>query len=172
MLLALGCGALAARAAVAGATTHPTLALVLLFGALLIVGACIPLPGSSRAGLATSTVVAVVGIAAFAVGRTMVGGHAPLSLSGYAIATSTLAAVAEEVWFRRFCFGLLLPAGPGFAIAGSTLLFAVVHVATYGWWVLPLDLAAGALFGWQRAVSGSWAASAITHVVANLLVLL
>jgi hypothetical protein len=38
--------------------------------------------------------------------------------------------------------------------------------------VLPLDLAAGLLLGWQRATTGSWAAPAVTHVVANLLVVL
>ena len=85
---------------------------------------------------------------------------------------NTLAAVAEEVWFRRLCYGLLAPAGPVVAIAGSTLLFAAVHVSTYGFWILPLDLAAGALFGWQREVTGSWAASAATHAIANLLVVL
>jgi Type II CAAX prenyl endopeptidase Rce1-like len=177
---ALGSGALAARVALADATSRPTSALVALFCALLIVGASLPLPpvapvvpveiNPRRARVFAA--VALVGIAAFAAGRVLVGGHAPMAFSGYAVATSTLAAVAEEVWFRRLCFGLLLPAGPIFAICGSTLLFAVVHVVTYGWWVLPLDLAAGALLGWQRAVSGSWKAPAVAHVIANLLVLL
>ena len=76
------------------------------------------------------------------------------------------------MWFRRLCYGLLAPAGPGFAIAASSVLFAVVHVSTYGFTVLPLDLAAGALLGWQRAVTGSWTAPAVTHVLANLFVLL
>jgi len=179
-LLAAGCGALAARTALAAASSRQTTVLVALFGALLIGGAMLPLPADAdvapvareprRARL--SLVVTLVGIAAFAVGRALIGGHAPMAFTAYAVATSTLAAVAEELWFRRLCFGLLLPAGPLFAICGSTLLFAVVHVVTYGWWVLPLDLAAGALLGWQRSVTGSWAAPAVTHVIANLLVLL
>jgi membrane protease YdiL (CAAX protease family) len=176
-VVALGCGALAARVALADATSHPTSVLVLLFCGLLIGGVSLRIPAVARVqpaprSVRLSTVVVLVGIAAFAVGRALVGGHAPMSFSAYAVATSALAAVAEEVWFRRLCFGLLLPAGPVFAICGSTLLFAVVHVATYGWWVLPLDLAAGALLGWQRWVTGSWTAPAVTHVVANLLVLL
>jgi len=57
-------------------------------------------------------------------------------------------------------------------VVGSALLFSVVHVSIYGLWVLPLDIAAGLVLGWQRAVTGSWRASAITHVVANLLVVL
>jgi membrane protease YdiL (CAAX protease family) len=182
-LVAVGCGALAARVALAAATSRPTPVLVLLFCGLLICGAGLPLPAAGDEGLVASAepgpsvvrtwvVVALVGIGAFAAGRALVGGHAPMAFSGYTVATSTLAAVAEEVWFRRLCFGLLRPAGPVFAICGSTVLFAAVHVATYGLWVLPLDLAAGALLGWQRWATGSWTAPAVTHVIANLLVLL
>jgi membrane protease YdiL (CAAX protease family) len=101
-----------------------------------------------------------------------VGGHPPTSATLFLVATNTLAAVAEEAWFRRLWFGLLAPAGDGVAIAGSTILFAAVHVSIYGFWVLPLDLAAGLLFAWQRSTTGSWAAPAVTHVVANLLVVL
>jgi CAAX prenyl protease-like protein len=49
------------------------------------------------------------------------------------------------------------------------VLFALVHVPVYGISALPVDLGAGALFGWQRAVSGSWSAPAATHVFANLM---
>ena len=58
------------------------------------------------------------------------------------------------------------------ALGGSALLFAAVHVTVYGLWVLPLDLAAGLLLGWQRQVTGSWAVPAVTHALANLLVVL
>lgn len=50
------------------------------------------------------------------------------------------------------------------------MLFAVVHVTVYGAWVLPLDLAAGLVLSWQRWATGSWGVPAVTHVVANLLV--
>jgi membrane protease YdiL (CAAX protease family) len=83
-----------------------------------------------------------------------------------------LAAVAEERFFRRLCFGLLSPAGPGYAVVATAVLFAAVHVGTYGVWVLPVDLAAGLLLGWQRWSTGSWTVPAITHAVANVLVLL
>jgi membrane protease YdiL (CAAX protease family) len=88
------------------------------------------------------------------------------------VLANLLAAVAEEVWFRRLCYGLLAPAGPVVAVAGSSVLFALVHVSIYGFWILPLDLAAGAVLGWQRAVTGSCVSPAVTHMVANLLVLL
>jgi hypothetical protein len=47
-----------------------------------------------------------------------------------------------------------------------------VHVTVYGAWVLPIDVAAGAILSWQRWATGSWAVPAITHVVANVLVVM
>ena len=88
------------------------------------------------------------------------------------VALSTLAAVAEEAFFRRLVYDALLPGGAAVAVVGSAVLFAVVHVTVYGAWVLPLDIAAGLVFGWQRWATGSWGASAITHVVANVLVVI
>jgi len=177
VIAAIGCGLLAARPALVDLSPHPVAALLLLFVGLLVVGACIPLGagGSSIAGSRprlAGTAAVTVGVAAFATGRLLIGGHPPTRATIGLIAANTLAAVAEEAWFRRLCFGLLAPAGPGFAVVGSALLFSVVHVSIYGLWVLPLDIAAGLVLGWQRAVTGSWRASAITHVVANLLVVL
>jgi hypothetical protein len=172
---ALGCGALAARPALVAATAHPFELLVLLFGVLLVVGLALPIPrvaphlhdATRRAPLAV-----LMGIVAFGSGRVLVNGHAPAHATTAVILANLLAAVAEEVWFRRLCYGLLAPAGPVVAVAGSTVLFALVHVSIYGFWILPLDLAAGAVLGWQRAVTGSCVSPAITHMVANLLVLL
>jgi Type II CAAX prenyl endopeptidase Rce1-like len=168
---------LAARPALVDASPQPVAVLVLLFVGLLLVGTLMPLGhgastlGDPRRRLGTTAAVAV-GVAAFATGRVLIGGHPPVHATIGLIAANTFAAVAEEAWFRRLCFGLLVPAGPGFAVAGSALLFAIVHVSIYGWWVLPLDIAAGLVLGWQRATTGSWRASAITHVVANLFVVL
>jgi hypothetical protein len=41
-------------------------------------------------------------------------------------------------------------------------------VAGYGTSTLPINLAAGVLFGWQRWATGGWTAPAATHVFANL----
>jgi len=172
---ALGCGMLAARPALLASVPDPTFALVVLFGALLAIGIVMPLPHDTlRASSATAGVpiALVIGVIAFGAGRVIVGGIAPAHFAIPVVLANTLAAVAEEVWFRRLCYGLLAPAGPFVAVTGATVLFAAVHVAIYGWWIVPLDLAAGALFGWQRAVSGSWTVSAATHVIANLLVVL
>ena len=171
-----GCGLLAARPAIVAAAPVPTVTLGLLFASLLVLGAYLPVPagrgGKVDATAWTSVQVVLIGVLAFGLGRWIVGGEAPLPATGFVIATSTLAAVAEEAWFRRLCFGLLAPAGLAAAIAGSAVLFAAVHVSIYGYWVLPLDLAAGLLLGWQRSVTGSWAAPAVTHAIANVLVVL
>ena len=67
---------------------------------------------------------------------------------------------------------MLRPGGVALAVGGSAVLFAIAHVTVYGWWVLPIDLAAGLVLGWQRWASGTWAVPAVTHVFANLLVVL
>lgn len=86
-----------------------------------------------------------------------------------AIISSVVAAVAEEVFFRRLVYGWLERWGVALAIAGSAALFALIHVPVYGVGVLPLDFAAGLIFAWQRRATGGWTAPAATHVIANLL---
>jgi membrane protease YdiL (CAAX protease family) len=143
--------------------------LVALFSVLLAVGLAWPVAPERRGPIAGAL---AVGIAAFALGRLIGGGHAPAPPTLRVIAASTLAAVAEEAFFRRFLWAVLRPGGVLLAGLGSASLFAVAHVTVYGWWVLPLDLAAGLVLAWQRWASGSWAVPAVTHVVANLLVVI
>jgi membrane protease YdiL (CAAX protease family) len=88
------------------------------------------------------------------------------------MASAIAAAVAEEAFFRRLAYGALLRWGVPAAIAGSAFTFAIVHVVVWGWRAFPVDLAAGVLLAWQRWVTGSWTAPAITHVAANVLMLL
>jgi membrane protease YdiL (CAAX protease family) len=175
MVVVVGCMLLTARPALVDASPAPVATLSLLFGALLVVGAWWPVPSVAASGrmarMGTAAAV-VVGLGAFLLGRAIGGGHAPAGPTVVLVVTNTFAAVAEEAFFRRLCYGLLAPAGAVWAVIGSSALFAVVHVTTYGLWVLPLDLAAGLVLGWQRAVTGSWRAPAITHVLVNLLVVL
>jgi membrane protease YdiL (CAAX protease family) len=89
--------------------------------------------------------------------------------AGVAIASSVVAAIAEEVFFRRLVYGWLERWSVALAIGGSAALFALIHVPVYGLGVLPLDFAAGLIFGWQRRSTGSWTAPAATHVFANLM---
>jgi membrane protease YdiL (CAAX protease family) len=87
-----------------------------------------------------------------------------------AVAASVVAAVAEEMFFRRLVYGWLAATwGAAVAICGSAVAFAAIHVPVYGFAVLPIDTAAGLLLGWQRWMTGGWSASGLTHVAANLI---
>ena len=89
-----------------------------------------------------------------------------------ALPLSLLAAVAEEALFRRVAYARLERFGVVVAIAGSALLFGLVHVPAYGLAAMPVDVGAGLLFGWQRWASGTWRVPAATHAFANALVVL
>ena len=173
--IAAGCALLVLRPVLWEIAGHPTLAAVALFVALLLIGWRWPVARDDGAraaggGPAPIAVALAVGVAAFAVGRLVGGGHPPVPFAGRLILLNSLAAVAEEAFFRRLVYATLRPAGVGYAVAGSAVLFAIVHVTVYGAWVLPIDLAAGLVLSWQRAATGSWAVPAVTHVLANVLV--
>lgn len=174
LVVALGCAALTARPLlfeVAGG--RPAMVVTLLFSSLLTVSLLWPAATAPTIPFRAALPILAMGIGAFAVGRALVAGAPPPApATAFVIALNTLAAVAEEAFFRRLAYGALLAAGPVAAVVGSAVLFAAVHVTVYGFWVLPLDLAAGLLFGWQRQATGSWAVPAVTHAAANVLVVL
>ena len=113
-----------------------------------------------------------MGLAAVAISARVAGSPVPLPWSWAALPLSLLAAVAEEALFRRLAYARLERFGALVAIAGSALLFALVHVPAYGMAALPVDVGAGLLFGWQRWASGTWTVPAATHAFANALVVL
>jgi len=178
LAVAVGCAALTARPLLLQAVgARPVAVVTVLFLALLTVSLLWPGAGAAAGPqarpAAAAVPVLVLGIAAFAVGRVLLAGSAPPApATALVIALNTLAAVSEEAFFRRLVHGALLSGGPALAVGGSAVLFAAVHVSVYGAWVLPIDLAAGLLFGWQRHVTGSWTVPAATHAVANLLVVI
>jgi hypothetical protein len=152
-----------------------TLSIAVLFGGLLVVAMAIPVAvdhDHRRPITSTGLTVLVAGVAIFAAARLLGGGHSPAFLSAHVVILNSLAAVAEEALFRRLAFSALLPGGAAWAVAGSALLFGLVHVTVYGWWALPIDLAAGLILSWQRLASGTWAIPAMTHVLADLLVVI
>ena len=175
----VGIGALLARPLLDRIADDPRLLLVALFLVLGLTGLRWPVPeAEGNAAVARPgaelrpSVVLLVGIVAVAVGRLLgAGGTRWLAPALASLLLNTLAAVAEEAFFRRLVYGLLSSWGPGVAVGGSALCFAAVHVTVWGWAVLPLDLAAGLLLGWQRAATGGWRVPAVTHVVANALAL-
>ncbi|HEV2281340.1 MAG TPA: CPBP family intramembrane glutamic endopeptidase [bacterium] len=148
--------------------TVASVAITLAVGAI---GGATPVPRPARAdphGRLGWPAVTALGIAAFAAARVLQHPVAP-NLTPLAVAATAVAGVAEELLFRRLLYGALAVYGTALAVAGSAAVFAAVHVPAYGIGALPVDLAAGLLFGWQRWASGSWTASAVTHAAANVL---
>jgi membrane protease YdiL (CAAX protease family) len=112
--------------------------------------------------------VFLLGSLAFGLGRLVAGAPGRPAELGTVLALNALAAVAEEAFFRRMLYGIVLARwGTGAAVVGSAAAFALVHVPVWGLEVLALDLAAGLLLSWQRAATGRWTVPAATHVVAN-----
>ena len=59
-------------------------------------------------------------------------------------------------------------AGAAAAIAVASVAFGLLHAPVYGWAVVPLDVAVGVWLGVLRAVTGSVAAPAVAHALADL----
>lgn len=128
----------------------------------------LPSPSASRPSAVRWLATVAIGVAAFGAARAW-SVAVPCPASPFAVGANMVAAVSEELFFRRLMYGWLLRWGPGIAITASAVAFALVHVRAYGVLALPLDLAAGLLLSWQRWSSGGWEAPAITHMAANLL---
>ena len=82
---------------------------------------------------------------------------------------TVLVATAEEWILRGVLFDLLdRHAGTLAAVAVTSAIFALMHVPLYGWHVVPLDLGVGLWLGGLRLLTGSVAAPAVAHVLADL----
>ncbi|MGH2513706.1 MAG: CPBP family intramembrane glutamic endopeptidase [Candidatus Limnocylindrales bacterium] len=136
---------------------RPTVVLIGLAGAVALVGLAV---GASRlAGLPLRVV--------------------PQTDFGWWALITIVVATAEELILRGVLFDALRDAAGGrgraddptalaVAVIATSLLFALIHVPLYGWHVVPLDLGVGVFLAGLRLVSGSVAAPAIAHVVADL----
>ena len=179
-----GCAALLARPWLVRAAADPTAALVVVFVAIGLAGALLPVAPAAPArrgggdgawepaGWRSAAAVLAVGGGAFLLGRLLGGGVSVVPPLASYVALNTLAAVSEEALFRRLLYGVLQPHGAAVAVVGSAAAFAVVHVTVWGMWALPLDVAAGLVLSWQRWASGRWSVPAVTHAAANLLAVL
>jgi membrane protease YdiL (CAAX protease family) len=165
VLGAIGLGVVALWARPRGTT----LALAITAGVGLL-GLIVPVAVRHRPRVTVSqwTVVTALGVAAFIVARLMLL-LIPVPLSWAAISAGLLAAVGEEAFFRRLVYGWLERWGSAVAIAGSAAMFAAIHFPSYGLTAMPIDFAAGLVFGWQRWAAGTWSAPAVTHAAANIL---
>jgi membrane protease YdiL (CAAX protease family) len=78
-------------------------------------------------------------------------------------------AVAEEALLRGSLYRAIEQrAGVAVAIAVTSVAFGLLHAPVYGWGVVPLDIAVGVWLGTLRAASGTVAAPAVAHAVADL----
>jgi len=134
------------------------------------IGALAPLPahGDLHPGPARVFAAVALGVLAFATARAITT-PLPVPVTALTAGATIVAAVAEEIFFRRLVYGWLASCGEAVAIIGAAVLFAAVHVPAYGARAFPLDLAAGLIFGWQRWAAGGWVAPALTHAAANVL---
>ena len=165
-----GIALLLARPALGGTA----MAVPLLAAGYLVLGAAalaVGTTGGERGARAPLGWMVVLGIGlAGVVGAVAVGGPvADRRVGVVAGGLALVAAVAEEALFRRVLYDRLLRFGVVGAVAGSAVVFALVHLPAYGVAAMPVDLGAALLLSWQRYASGRWTVPAVTHAVANLL---
>jgi membrane protease YdiL (CAAX protease family) len=125
-----------------------------------------PLRRGVLAGLAGAAVLCVPA----AVRHVALGGVVAPS-DGYArwAVFVVVVAVAEEALLRGSLFRAIEQrAGVAVAIVVTSVAFGLLHAPVYGWGVVPLDIAVGVWLGALRAVTGTVAAPAIAHAVADL----
>jgi membrane protease YdiL (CAAX protease family) len=132
-----------------------------------ILGITLPAAEERPADARIWAAATVLGVGAFVAARQFAVLPA-IPLEASAVAVIVVAAVAEEAFFRRLAFSWCARWGDLAAVVLTAVAFAVVHVPAYGVGALPIDLAAGLIFGWQRWATGSWVAAAVTHAAANL----
>jgi membrane protease YdiL (CAAX protease family) len=169
-LVSIGIFALLARRFVLG-TAHQSAVVVEIYVGLALVSLAVPLGARVRPRLTTARVIAI-GVLAFAAATFLVRPQFPLPRAPEVLSLNTLAAFSEEAFFRRLVYGVLERWGASLAIAGSALLFALIHVPLYGTAAVWVDLGAGLVLSWHRWASGTWTASGATHAAANLLAVL
>lgn len=157
--IALGCLALAAR----HLTYESTFVTAIVGGLGLLVRGTDGIVSRAR-----WIGVVAMGTAFFGVAR-LVESPVGIRITSLGFLTLAIASVAEECFFRRYVYAWAARWGVAAAIGVGAVTFAVVHVPMYGLRALPVDLAAGALLGWQRWASGTWTAPALTHLIADFL---
>jgi membrane protease YdiL (CAAX protease family) len=149
-----------------------------LFGAVLVAG--VALVGWRPAALpwrqlVTGVSVGLAGAAALlvlALATRWPGPWLPFHPAGSFVtwaAVTVLVASAEELVLRGALFDALDNAGgPVAALLLTAAAFALLHVPSYGWYVVPLDFGVGLFLGGLRLWTGGVAAPAVAHVVADL----
>ena len=121
------------------------------------------------AGFGLALVAIVIAGAEIAGSQLVPGlGRPAADLASWA-AITVVVACAEEALLRGRLFDAIRRAGGVVpAVLVTTSAFALMHVPLYGWHVVPLDFAVGLAFAGLRLATGSVAAPAAAHSVADL----
>jgi membrane protease YdiL (CAAX protease family) len=144
---------------------------VLVGGTAVVAGwrPAAPRPIAIATGVAGTLPLCAVPLALRLGGHAFVLGPLPLALlPGWAVLI-LLISVAEEALLRGALFDVMtLLAGEVAAVAVAAMTFAVLHVPMYGWWAVPIDLAAGVWLGGLRLATRGVAAPSTAHALADL----
>jgi membrane protease YdiL (CAAX protease family) len=144
---------------------------------LLAVAAGSRTPAMSRsvivAGLAGGAILLAVPMALSLLSHGSLAGpvlaaNGGLSAPAWVVVTLVVAC-GEEALLRGALFRACLPAlGTVGTVVLTSAAFALMHLPFYGWAAIPLDLAVGVWLGGLRVASGSAAAPAVAHTLADL----
>ena len=128
----------------------------------------VPAPSAWLIGLAGSVVLVVLAIGASSLAGQPLRAVPKTDFALWAVITIVVAS-AEELVLRGALFNALRDSGGLLvAVVVTSAAFALMHVPLYGWHVVPLDLGVGVFLAGLRVASGSVAAPAVAHVVADL----
>lgn len=169
MLLAAFAAAIAIRVAVAGPAGPHSAPAGLVF-ALALATVCVVM--RANVGITVRAVVlglvgALVLVAPVVATGAGIGGSST-GFVPWAVATAVVA-TAEEAFLRGALFDAVTRwRGEDAAVVIGAIAFAALHLPLYGWHAMPLDLAVGLGLGALRLAAGTWTASAVAHVGADL----
>lgn len=151
------------------------LALAAMWWLAWAAGDAAPRRGRIAAGMVLGGAAGLALVAIAAGGPVLAGVTLPPGLGRPAapfvpwVAVTIVVAVAQEGLLRGVLLDRLrAAAGLAAAVAITTLAFALIHVPLYGWHVVPLDLAVGLALAGLRVSTGTVAAPAAAHAVADL----
>jgi membrane protease YdiL (CAAX protease family) len=163
--------AVGVRVAVGGPRVSQSLPAGLIFAGFLLILAL-----SSRTRIQVRITAVLLGVAGGAliclpVALAQLLAHRPLhdtaGLWPWVLVVAAVA-TAEEVFLRGALYDAVRElAGASPAVGVGAVAFALLHVPLYGWHVLPLDLAVGAVLGMLRASTGTVAAPTVAHLIAD-----
>jgi len=174
VLCAALAAAVAVRVAIGGQTVRDGMAAGAVFGVALIAvalrfGGRIGLPRAASVATGIVGGIVLVGLPGWLDPLPVQGlGLHPQPFIAWALVT-VIVASGEEAILRGVLFDALAASlgRPG-AVVLTSLAFALLHVPLYGWHVVPLDLAVGVWLAGLRLVSGTIAAPAAAHALADL----